>query len=113
MYIWIIIYTFCKSFNQVLGKIRYRPVFGDRVNEFIRKIETLYFNDVYSTDNPNEAFNIFYSKIFNFYTTTFPVRNKKIKRSNYSYPWMNGRLKKMYKNKFLLSNQLKRGFISK
>ena len=61
----------------------------------------------------NNAFNVFFTKLFDTYESAFPIRKKKIKSNLINAPWITPQLKRCIRKKYLLFNLLRRGLIER
>ena len=108
-----IFYAFKNDFIRVIKTIKYRLIDDNRIAKFINDCEFLNFDDVYGCFCSDEAFTIFYKKLFKVYESCFPIRKKRIKNNLLSEPWVTPPLKFCIRKKYHMYNLLKRGLISR
>ena len=108
-----IFYVFSKQDCVYRKSIKYRLINERNMFSFINNFNDSDFSDVYSINEPNNAFKIFYDKLFELYRASFPLKKKRLREGFLSEPWVTPLLKRCVRKKFKLYNLLKRGIISR
>ena len=106
-------YIFSCNFKPILKTITLRPISDENIHNFLNVFNNEDLNNIRYIDDPNIAFNSFYNKLYDIYTTSFPTKRKKVKHRFINEPWITPTLKKCIRKKFYLYNLLKRGLITR
>ena len=108
------IYYYFKNYNTIINKkFKFRRINQNAIQNFISCFYTDTFRDVFLSNNPNTAFNLFHDILKRIFDSCFPLRTKKVKSRDIDAPWVTCTLKKCIKKKYVLFNLFKRGLISK
>ena len=107
-----IFYFFHNESNCKTTNIKFRLITDVRIQNFVNRINGINFN-LLEIEDPDEAFDTFYNKLFSEYNSSFPVKRKKIKKNLMSQPWVTIDLKRCIKKKSQIYNLLKRGLITR
>ena len=106
-------YVFSKQEYVNRKQIKHRLINQSNMLSFIDDFNNYDFTDIYSAQDPDTAFTLFYNTLYNLYRDSFPVKKKRFRRGRLSEPWVSPLLKRCIKKKFRLYNLLKRGIISR
>ena len=108
-----IYYMFKSDCLGALKVIESRLINDNTMLNFITAMSNSNFNPVYNTDNLNTAFECFWRELWKVYSSSFPIKRKKVKSNLINAPWVTPDLKKCIKKKYRLFNLLRRGLIQR
>ena len=106
-------YIFKDKCQGIFKTIQFRCINDVSLQNFIHLMNSVDFDDVFRCQHVNEAFDIFFTKLFDAYNSAFPIKKKKMKNNLINAPWVTPQLKKCIKKKYLLFNLLRRGLIQR
>ena len=69
------------------------------VEKFNQKLYEIHWNEVKSSENPSESYEIFLTKFVSIYDAFFPKKKIKVKSKDIQNPWITAGIKKSSKRK--------------
>ena len=83
------IYYYFNSYNTIINKkFKFRRINQNAIQNFISCFYTDTFRDVFLSNNPNTAFNLFHDILKRIFDSCFPLRTKKVKSRDIDAPWV-------------------------
>ena len=92
---------------------KFRLMNDERNGQFIAMVNNTDFTNIFSVNNPSDAFDKFYKIIMKIFNTCFPVKTKIIRHNKIKVPWMTKKLKMCIRKKFKLYCLMRRGLITR
>ena len=92
-------YMFKKNSFLQCKRVKFRSITENNINFLKNLINETNFNQIYTFDNPNYAFNCFFNLLFDCYNKCFPTKVKKVKIRKLNSPWVTPLLRKCMKKK--------------
>ena len=100
----------CKKLCRVIES---RLITAGAISNFISSISLTDFDQVFNCNDVNTAVGLFWEKLWKAYSSSFPIKRKKVKSNLINAPWITPEIKKCIKKKYKLFNFLKSGLIQK
>ena len=84
-----------KSLKPRITK-RFRVFNQSSITNFTNLMHHTDFTDIFTENDPEVCFSRFYKRLFNIYSTSFPIKKRKLKDNLINEPWVTRKLKKMF-----------------